>query len=237
MALSSWLTEDITLNNLIPPRLSSSQSKQSPVAISSYYEDYTNYGNKYGDESFYYKDNYHAYYDYDKYSKYSKYGQYTKYAEYSQYSKNSYYDYTNSCVRNCQICNTCQSKCEINQFVSHYIGNFNYSDDLVYIEASNLNDLVNYINQAAKEALLTIDLTDNKVVVTDIVNHTSFSVVNDAINQFIDGTTNLENKVGGETALKKEMQQLKLILDQIKIPDTIPCCQNINYQTCITRQK
>ena len=178
-------------------------------------------------------------------SVYLNYDNWTNYTAHSEYG-----DYNNTCVNICQICNTGQAKCDINQYISYWINQFDYASTNDLIKAENYNKLITYINNAANwmnglidkysldENLKVTPFNQNaKVNISDIYEATDFNIINDKINNFINGVTNIINKVQNQDLIKKEdMDTFKTVLNQIKISRTIPCCQTSGHESCATRQ-
>lgn len=206
---SSWLTEDLDISALA---IGNIKSKASKIRLANVY------GDQYGyPESGYYPD----YYDYSRYANYDDYGNYANYNDYS--------DYSNYCVIHCEL------KCQVNQFVSHWINKtFSYTDNLDYIYARQYNELIdyliaakNYINKAVEDNNLDnsfkITLTVDKVTASDIYYGIDFNELNDNIQKFINGATNISEKTAlDDFILQQDMNTLKTIANELKIPNTIP---------------
>ena len=254
--LSDWLLENIDTNNLISNKTLSVVKPSAQLRgsyedyteytkytayyedysehnrYSVYYEDYTRHSEYYYQD---YTDNYNNYMVYvDDYS--NSYYNYSNYSDYNNYS--NYSDYVNTCVVNCQICNTCQTQCQINQYAYYYVGHqMSFNNNLDFVESEDYNALIDYINSAAVVCDLNINLNNFKVVDGEIVQTGIFNTINSAIQQFIDGTTGYSNKVAqSNIILTSEMEHFKDVLNQVKISPTKPCCQTVGHETCITRQ-
>lgn len=210
---SSWLTEDLNIDALVIPNI---KSKIPTIRLAASYGDGYGYG-----ESGYYPD----------YSEYSRYGNYDNYGNYGNYG--NYSDYNNYCVIHCQL------KCQVNQFVSHWINKtFSYTDNLDYIYARQYNELIDYliaakdyINKAVTDNNLDnsfkITLTVDKVTASDIYYGIDFDSLNNNIQKFINGATNISKKTALEDPiLKQDMETLQTVANKLKIPNTIPISYN-----------
>lgn len=250
--ISNWLLEDLNLSEILFNQSSLlsqlnnnnsniSKQKKNNTMLRAGYNDYSeSYGNYSNHAENYYSDyTDHAEHYYSDYTDHAEhyYSDYTDvgYLDYDNYSNNygnyteTYGNYSNTCVINCQF------QCEVNQYVKHYLNNFSYSDNLDYILVSHYNNLVTYINNAiiyVNNLVTTYGLNStykinienlNNVTLSDIYYADNFNKINDAINAFIDGITNILAKNEKEDFIyKTDMQKLEEILNQIKIPPTVP---------------
>lgn len=166
------------------------------------------------------------------------------YDDHSNYS--DYSDY-NPCAYTCQVCNTGQRRCDVNQYCSGWIGSFSYTNDARTL-AKQHNEIVNYINSAVNYintqrnkygisggAVSTVNAT---VSVGGVMSASSFNAVNNGINQFINGTTSIANKSAGNSILSANLSTFRTKMSQIQIPTTLPCCQKGGtYEKCASRQR
>lgn len=176
---------------------------------------------------------------------------YLNYDNWTNYSAHSNYNnYNNACVIACQICNTGQAKCDVNQYISYWINPFDYDSENDIIKVTNYNILITYINNAANWMNALIDKysldpnlkveainENNKVSISDIYEANDFNLINNKINEFINGLTNILAKNPHEDFIEEnDMNIFKNILNQIQLSRTIPCCQISGHESCATRQ-
>ena len=166
-------------------------------------------------------------YGYPETGYYPDYSEYTNYVN-VYYNHNDYSDYNNYCVINCEL------KCEVNQFVSHWINSTINEPNLEYIYAYQYNNIVDYLvkaktyinnavdaNNLGESYKITFDL--NKCTVSDVYYGINFNKLKDAIEKFINGATNIQNKLPNQDyILKVDMENLISIANNLQIPPTIP---------------
>lgn len=247
--ISDWLKEDIDLKDILfntaaHITFDTNLSTKNNNVLRAGYDDtyspggYSAYSNSY--------DNYSNHSDYSAHTEhyYSNQGQYGEYidgyySDYNEYLVTYYTNYNNSsgdyqATYTARCRQQCQFQCEVNQFINHYTSTFAYTDQIDYILTSHYNDLVNYINTAATyvnslvtkynlDASYNINITLNTVTMSDIFTANNFNIINTSINKFIDGITNILAKVSTIDYINaNDMDTLKNILNQIKIPPTTP---------------
>ena len=228
----------------------SEKNKKNNVLRVGYDDTYTPGGyNAYSDSYGNYSDS--SYSDYSDYNDHyynnqsGVYGEYVDgyYPDYNEYLVTYYSNYANSsggyddtyhAAYTAKCRQQCQFQCEVNQFVNDSISTFAYTDEIDYILASHYNDLVDYINTAATfvnslvtyynlDSSYSIDISLNNITISDIYRANNFNLINEAINKFIDGITNILAKITSIDYINKnDMITLEEILNQIKIPPTTP---------------
>ena len=225
--LDSWILEDLDISFIYEILKNKINTDQNIIQKAGAYSRYNDVHKQYTDVP------------------YSKHGAYAKYphAEYGDYSG---YDkiYNDAVIHGKQgyLCaysdhsnySKCAYQCQVNQYLSQYIGEPTFAVNDIFIYASLLNNFISYINKGIDKIndLVTSNNLDNsykispklsEVAVADVYYASTFNNINNTIKKFINGATNIANKTQNTDEIKiTELQSFKEILKYLQIPPTVP---------------
>ena len=142
-----------------------------------------------------------------------------------------------TCQLACQVCDTNQSKCvKQGQNITGHIGTFDSKVSKKEIVTSSCyTSLINYINKALTICGYTdSQLNENANIQHIFLDDSLFDKIRQYVNKIVD--TNIDGFQQGSIITSTEMNTIQVYLNNSKIPDTIPCCENSGYESCISRQ-
>ena len=137
------------------------------------------------------------------------------------------------CQASCQICNSKQSYCAKNkQGLTQHIGSISVPTAGQKVKTKDYTDIATYLNKAIAAGKRSLSPLATEVTAGTTINRST-------LNTFI----NYVKVISGSYLDKKDskisvsdISTLKGYLDGAKIPDTIPCCENTGYESCVTEQ-
>ena len=137
------------------------------------------------------------------------------------------------CQASCQICNSKQSYCAKNkQGLTQHIGSMSVPTAGQKVKTKDYTDIATYLNKAIAAGKWSLSPLATEVTAGTTINRST-------LNTFI----NYVKVISGSYLDKKDskisvsdISTLKGYLDNTKIPDTIPCCENTGYESCVTEQ-
>ena len=142
-----------------------------------------------------------------------------------------------TCQLACQVCDTNQSKCvKQGQNITGHIGTFDSKvSKKEIVKSSCYTSLINYINKA----LTICGYTDSQLNESANIQHiflddSLFDKIRQYVNKIAD--TNIDGFQQRSIITSTKMNTIQVYLNNSKIPDTIPCCENSGYESCISRQ-
>ena len=137
------------------------------------------------------------------------------------------------CQASCQICNSKQSYCAKNkQGLTQHIGSMSVPTAGQKVRTKDYTDIATYLNKAIAAGRWSLSPLATEVTAGTTINRST-------LNTFI----NYVKVISGSYLDKKDskisvsdISTLKGYLDGTNIPDTIPCCENTGYESCVTEQ-
>ena len=137
------------------------------------------------------------------------------------------------CQASCQICNSKQSYCAKNkQKLTQHIGSMSVPTAGQKVRTKDYTDIATYLNKAIAAGRWSLSPLATEVTAGTTINRST-------LNTFI----NYVKVISGSYLDKKDskisvsdISTLKGYLDGTNIPDTIPCCENTGYESCVTEQ-
>ena len=137
------------------------------------------------------------------------------------------------CQASCQICNSKQSYCAKNkQGLTQHIGSMSVPTAGQKVKTKDYTDIATYLNKAIAAGRWSLSPLATEVTAGTTINRST-----------LDTFINYVRTISGSYLDKKDSKisvsditTLKGYLDKTNIPDTIPCCENTGYESCVTEQ-
>ena len=137
------------------------------------------------------------------------------------------------CQASCQICNSKQSYCAKNkQKLTQHIGSMSVPTAGQKVRTKDYTDIATYLNKAIAAGRWSLSPLATEVTAGTTINRST-------LNTFISYVRTISGSYLNKTDSKisvSDISTLKGYLDETNIPDTIPCCENTGYESCVTRQ-
>lgn len=137
------------------------------------------------------------------------------------------------CQASCQICNSKQSHCAKNkQGLTQHIGSMSVPTVGQKVRTKDYTDIATYLNNAIAVGKWSLSLLPTEVAAGSPINRST-------LDTFISYVRTISGSYLNKTDSKisvSDISTLKGYLDGTNIPDTIPCCENTGYESCVTEQ-
>ena len=137
------------------------------------------------------------------------------------------------CQASCQICNSKQSYCAKNkQGLTQHIGSMSVPTAGQKVKTKDYTDIATYLNKAIAAGGWSLSPLATEVTAGTTINRST-------LNTFISYVRTISGSYLNKTDSKisvSDISTLKGYLDKTNIPDTIPCCENTGYESCVTEQ-
>ena len=143
-----------------------------------------------------------------------------------------------TCEKSCQVCDTNQSKCtKVSQSLTYHIGTCNIDVTKSETITSEIYyNLATYINKALTICEYTDTKLDESTSLENIIlNNNLFNNIKTYVNKIANATISYYSNYKQVTT--EDISTLVTALNNANIPETVPCCQNTSYQSCVTRQE
>lgn len=137
------------------------------------------------------------------------------------------------CQASCQICNSKQSYCAKNkQGLTQHIGSMSVPTAGQKVKTKDYTDIATYLNKAIAAGRWSLSPLATEVTAGTTINRST-------LNTFISYVKTISGRYLDKKDSKisvSDISTLKGYLDGTNIPDTIPCCENTGYESCVTEQ-
>ena len=137
------------------------------------------------------------------------------------------------CQASCQICNSKQSYCAKNkQGLTQHIGSMSVPTAGQKVKTKEYTDIARYLNKAIAAGGWSLSPLATEVTAGTTINRST-------LNTFISYVRTISGSYLNKTDSKisvSDISTLKGYLDKTNIPDTIHCCENTGYESCVTEQ-